>query len=462
MDTLGYEEPAGPTAGGPCLWAVGGGKGGVGKSVITSNLAIALAQRGRRSIVVDADLGGANLHTLLGMRRPRRSLLHFLRSGEEALGDVVCETPIPNLSLVTGARELLGMGRAEKERFLAAVRSLPADHVFLDLSAGCATYVLDFFLAARNAILVVLPEPTSIENAYQFLKAAFYRALSQATRRPSVRYVVERALKDREGRTGSPKELIARVLELDRPSGRALLECAEACAPMLIVNQVRTPEHERVGPDIADACRDHLGIRVEYVGGLAWDEKVHLAVSRREPILQLVPSAGFSRDLENLAVRLLSEERFDLSGSSDEAERQYRHRRELYDEGSLATHGLLGPEARRERLIHLATAWQQHVQETAPARPQPDARPELPAWDFEEGLGAYLRRCRELLGLDLDGLYQRTRLSSLEALEAEAYDLLPPEPYLQAHLLLVARTLGVPDPEIVAASYLERVRRARR
>ena len=225
----------------PCLWAVGGGKGGVGKSVITANLAIALANRGRRSVVIDVDLGGANLHTVLGMRRPQRTLSHFFRSGAESLDEVVHETPIPNLSLVTGARELLTMKADQKQRFLDAIRRLDVDHVFLDLSAGCATFVVDFFLAARNAILVVLPEPTSIENAYQFLKASFYRSLSHATRRPSVRYVVERVLKDAEGRPSSPRELVARVMELDRAAGRALLERAESCSPMLVVNQIRTP-----------------------------------------------------------------------------------------------------------------------------------------------------------------------------------------------------------------------------
>jgi flagellar biosynthesis protein FlhG len=443
----------------PCIWAVGGGKGGVGKSVITSNLAIALANRGRRSVVIDVDLGGANLHTVLGMRRPQRSLSHFFRSGAESLEDVLHETPIPNLSLVTGARELLTMEADQKRRFLDAVNALDVDHVFLDLSAGCATCIIDFFLAARNAILVVLPEPTSIENAYQFLKASFYRSLSHATRRPSVRYVVERVLKDSGSRPASPRELVARVMELDRAAGRALLERAESCSPMLVVNQIRTPEHQRVGPDIANACQDFLGVDVEYVGGLAWDEKVHMAVSRREPILQLVPSAGFSRDLETLAIRLLSEETFDACSSRDEADKQYRERRDLYEADNLATHGLLNDDARRSQLDRIEAAYTERVQEIAPALPEPVPQEPLLEWDEEESLGTYLARCRRTVGLDVDALYQRTRLSSIEAIESESYADLPPEPYLQAHLRLYARTLGVPDADGVAAAYTERVRR---
>lgn len=443
----------------PCLWAIGGGKGGVGKSVITSNLAIALANRGRRSVVIDVDLGGANLHTVLGMRRPARSLAHFFRSGAENLDEVLYETPIPNLSLVTGARELLTMEAEKKQRFLDAIRALDVDHVFLDLSAGCATPVVDFFLAARNALLVVLPEPTSIENAYQFLKASFYRSLSHATRRPSVRYVVERVLKDERSRPSSPRELVARVMELDRAAGRALLEQAESCSPMLVVNQIRTPEHQRVGPDIASACQDYLGVEVEYVGGLSWDEKVHHAVSRREPILQLVPSAGFSRDLERLAIRLLSEETFDATSTRDEAEQHYRKRRTLYEADNLATHGLLNDDARRSQLDRIEVAYSERVQAAAPAISEPVEQEPLLEWDEEESLGTYLARCRKTVGLDVAGLYQRTRLSSIAAIESESYADLPPEPYLQAHLRLYARTLGVPDADGVAASYVERVRR---
>ncbi|MEN8184193.1 MAG: P-loop NTPase [Myxococcota bacterium] len=458
MEGFGYAESAGT---GPCVWAIGGGKGGVGKSVITSNLAIALANRGRRCVVIDVDLGGANLHTVLGMRRPARTLSHFFRSNAEDLEEVVCETPIPNLSLVTGARELLTMEAAKKQRFLEAVRRLDVDHVFLDLSAGSATCVVDFFLAARNAILVVLPEPTSIENAYQFLKASFYRSLSHATKQPSVRYVVERVLKDPEGRPSSPRELIARVSEIDRPAGRALLERVQSCSPMLIVNQARTPEHQQIGPSIANACRDFLGVEVEYVGCLEWDEKVHLAVSRREPILQLVPSAGFCRDLETLAIRLLSEETFEAGADRIEVERRYRQRRSLYDEDNLATHGLLSDDARRSQLDRIESDYADRVQE-APSIGQEPARQEpLLEWDGEEALGAYLGRCRMERGLDLNQLYQLTRLSSIEAIEAEAFELLPPEPYLQAHLRLYARTLGVPDPEGIASSYLTQVRRLR-
>jgi flagellar biosynthesis protein FlhG len=450
---------------GPCVWAVGGGKGGVGKSVLTANLAIALARRGRRCVVLDADLGGANLHTILGVRKPHRTLSDFVSRAVPGLADVLCETPIPNLHLLSGARAFLDMANpkhTQKERLLRHVQTLEADHVFLDLSAGSAFNVLDFFLAARRGIVVVVPEPTSVENAYHFLKAAFFRSLSRATRHPGVRMAVEQVAKERgELDVHSPRELLARVLELDPVAGAALAERARAFAPLLVVNQARTPEHRTVGNDMVVACREYLGTELDYIGAVARDEAVHFAVSRRQPVLESTQSCAFAKDVEALAQRLLRIEEPDAA-RPEELNRVYRHRRALFSESSLATHGLLSDEERRAKLAHLEVRYAERVlaPEERPLGAPAVRRPSLPPPDFDEP-GAYLRRCREFLGLELKDLHQRTRLGSLEHIEQERFDALPPEPYLRAHVLAYASALGVREAELLAAKFVERYRRAR-
>jgi flagellar biosynthesis protein FlhG len=450
---------------GPCLWALGGGKGGVGKSVITANLAIALARRGRRCVVVDADLGGGNLHTILGVRRPHRTLADFLTREVPELADVLCETSIPNLSLVSGDRAFLAMANpkhSQKERLLRHLRTLDADHVFLDLSAGSAFNVLDFFLEARHGIVVVIPEPTSLENAYHFLKAAFFRSLSRATREPQVRHAVEQVIKEREElAVHSPRELITRVRALDRAAGNALEEQVRAFAPLLIVNQTRTPEHRRMGNDIAVACREYLGTEVEFLGAVARDESVHDAVSQRRPALESRPNSGFARDVEALAARLLDADEPDLA-QADELSRTYLHRRELFREESLATHGLLSEGDRRAQLERIESRYAERMNRATRHRIGVPTQPErvLPPADLEQP-GAYLRLCRELKGLTLRDLYERTRLSTLEAIEREAVEALPPEPYLGRHVFEYARALGVRDAEAVAASVVRRYRLAR-
>jgi flagellar biosynthesis protein FlhG len=453
---LDFDAPTGPT-----VWAIGGGKGGVGKSVITANLAIALARRGRRTIVVDADLGGGNLHTILGIRKPHRTLSDFLNRAVPNLSDVLCPTPYRNLSLVSGSGAFLAMANpkhSQKERLLRQIRTLEADDLLLDLSAGSAYNVLDFFLEARRGIVVVIPEPTSIENAYHFLKAAFFRALSRAARDPQVRHAVEQVMKERERlEVHSPRELIARVASLDRLAGRALEEQARSFQPLLIVNQARTPEHRRMGTDIALACREYLGTEVEYLGAVSRDENVHTAVSQRQPVLELHPYCSFARDVEALAARLLDADAPDLA-QADELCRTYRHRRELFGEESLATHGLLSDQERNAQLARLEARYEERMSRATRARASdPTAGAVLPPLDPEQP-GSYLRRCREALGLSIHDVYERTRLGSLEAIESESWDVVPPEPYLSRHVFEYARALGLANAEAVVAAVVRRQR----
>ena len=134
--------------GAPRIWTVGGGKGGVGKSVVAASLAAAIAGTGRRCAAIDADLGGANLHTLLGVSRPRRTLSHLLTGEVGSLAELMVHTSVPNLWLVSGNEALLEMANpkhGQKEMLYRHIRGLDVDDVLLDLGAGSAFNFLDFF-----------------------------------------------------------------------------------------------------------------------------------------------------------------------------------------------------------------------------------------------------------------------------------------------------------------------------
>ena len=103
------------------IWAIGGGKGGIGKSLITGNIGIHLARLKKKVLVVDADLGGANLHTTLGIGVPETTLSDFLNRRVEPIRDVIIKTSIPNLSLISGAQDFLDAANpnfAQKTRLL--------------------------------------------------------------------------------------------------------------------------------------------------------------------------------------------------------------------------------------------------------------------------------------------------------------------------------------------------------
>jgi flagellar biosynthesis protein FlhG len=397
--------------GAPHILAVGGGKGGVGKSLVSANLAAALAAAGRRCVVIDADLGGANLHTLLGISRPRYSLSHLLAGDVPCLADLMVQTSVPNLWLVSGNQALLEMANlrhGQKERLVRQIRRLDVDDVVLDLGAGSAFNVLDFFLLARRGLVVATPEPTAIENAEYFLRAAFHRSLREAARRPDVAAAIRRLRENgRARRVHSAGELIALVRAIDPPAAKPLEDRAQAFAPLLVVNQIRTSEHRGVGPRIVSACRDRLGVAIELAGSIDADPNVAAAVERRQPALQAFPLCHFSRQIEALAKRL---QRGDA------------------------------PVARGAARAPAVSV------DAAPSPP-------LPPLDRAEP-GRYLRRCREALGLSLAEMTERTRIRILDQIESERFELLPPEPYLKGYLFEYARALDLPDIAELAKCYL--------
>ncbi len=407
----------------PRIWAIGGGKGGVGKSVVSANLAVAMAGAGRRCAIIDLDLGGANLHTLLGVSRPRYSLSHLLAGDVSSLADLMVQTSIPNLWLVSGNQALLEMANPshnQRELLVRQIRSLDVDDVVLDLGAGSAFTVLDFFVLARRGLIVVTPEPTAIENAEHFIRAAFYRSLREVARRPDVAAAIRRLRENgRPRRLHSAVQLIALVRAIDPPAAKPLEDCAQAFTPLLVVNQVQTAEHRGVGPRIAASCRERLGAAIEFAGSIDSDPNVAEAVARRQPALQAFPLCRFSRQIEALAQRL---QRLD-GDVPREAEEPRGH--------------ALAPAARAPGVAGGASS---------PPRA-------LPPLDRAEP-GAYLRQCREALGLSLAEMVEQTRIRTLGPIENERFDLLPPEPYLKGYLFEYARALGLTDIMELATCYL--------
>ena len=114
------------------IWAVGGGKGGTGKTVVTASIGILLAKAGKKVIIIDADLGGANLHTCLGIRHPSTTIADFLLKKVPSLDELLIETPIKNLSLISGANDFLTIANipfAQKQKLIRYIKNLPSDYI---------------------------------------------------------------------------------------------------------------------------------------------------------------------------------------------------------------------------------------------------------------------------------------------------------------------------------------------
>lgn len=290
------------------IWAIGGGKGGVGKSVVSTGIAMTLASQGKRCIMIDADLGGANLHTFLGMAHPSHTLSDLFRKQVSGLQDILLPTPYANLWLISGARAMLDMANPsylQKMKVIRQIFALHADHIFIDLGAGSSFNVLDFFIAAHDGVMVVMPTPTSIENAYHFLKAVYYRKLRKVVRQLKAERLVDSALSDKVlCGIRSPRDLMIDLKRRDPVVGAQIVQAMKPFSPRLIVNQVQRNEDRDLGEKIALACRDFFGIEVTVPGSVRTDERVLMALKSRRPVLDMFPNCPFADDVRRIVLQM--------------------------------------------------------------------------------------------------------------------------------------------------------------
>ena len=316
MKTLNLSGARSADGGQREIWAIGSGKGGAGKSFLTSSLGIALSKLGKRVILVDADLGCANLHTLLGMNMVSESLSDFITGKTPSLEKVVVKTPYPNLSLISGAHDLLEIANPTHHRkvaLLKALGELEFDYLLLDLGAGTAYNTLDFFLAAHKAILVVMPEPTAIENAYRFIKSAYFRYMKSVAKELKIRKLVEEGM-DLKNSLGvrTVHDMVEAVHRVDPDTGRQLREHILSMRPRLVVNQVRSVDDLTLGFSMRSSVEKYFGIRMDYSGYVEYDDVVWKAARARQPVLAEHPYSSPARCVDRIMHNLLNDEQLEL------------------------------------------------------------------------------------------------------------------------------------------------------
>ncbi len=232
---------------GPTVIAVTSGKGGVGKTNLSANLAIALGQRGSRVLAIDADLGLANMDIVMGLA-PTYTCADVI-SGEIPIEDVIIEGA-PNVWLLPGAsgqHDLANLGDVGRRNLFTAVDGLDDrfDAIVVDTGAGIGTNALGFASAAKDIILVVTPEPTSVADAYGMLKVLCTRC---AVRRVHV-------LANMVGSTEEGEQVFRRLVAL------------------------------------ADRF---LNVALDYLGAIPRDAAISRSVMRGEPVLTAYPRCAAS------------------------------------------------------------------------------------------------------------------------------------------------------------------------
>ena len=501
--------------------AIGGGKGGVGKSLVAANVGIFLATLGKRVVLVDGAFGASNLHIFAGIPRPSRSLYEGLREASRvALAELAVPTHVPGVRLVGGVYDppWISSASLEQVRALAEqIRALQADWVVIDLAPGLGAATLELFLEADIGLLVAVPDPTSIELMHRFVRAAFLARLS----RRGLSHLAEIPgwePREHEGGMPSALDIYLAAVAARAPEVEQLREAILGFAPHLVINSARSKSDMELGRAVASAARRRLGTPIRYLGHLEYDEAVWASTRRRRPLLIEHPETRIAKCFERVARGLLavrssssgaletevlpSDSHYELlevppTASFEDIRRANRRIRDVYGAESIAVSGLYDPaslEAVHRRLdlayttLMDAAKRKEYDLELFPdgvpmplAPPPSDAappprpaakgddpatlttRPPMPQIDARtEFSGPLLRQIREAVGVELREIAERSKIGMayLQALEGEVFAKLPAPVYVRGFLAEYARALGL-DPERVKQTYLDRYRAAR-
>ena len=240
------------------ILAITSGKGGVGKSNIAVNMAIAYAQAGKRVILIDGDLGMANINVLLN-QVPPYNLMHVIDK-KKTMKEIILDTEF-NIKFIAGANglsKIANLSVKELEDFAKQFASLgSADIIIIDTGAGITNNVLQFVAAADEVYVVTTPEPTSITDAYGIIKII---ATEMLDNRPNLKLLVNRAHSASEGK--------------------------------------------RVAERIITIVGQFLNYQIDYLGFIYDDPAVSSSVLRQKPFLISQPNAKCSMCIKHIVGRI--------------------------------------------------------------------------------------------------------------------------------------------------------------
>ncbi|MFQ3547409.1 MAG: P-loop NTPase [Termitinemataceae bacterium] len=316
---------------------VASGKGGVGKSLIAANLAVAFAQAGKRVVLVDLDLGASNLHLIIGCRAPKNGIGTFLNDLRSDFSRLVMDTDIPNLRFIPGDAEIPGSANLKQAQIAALARrllSLDCDILVLDLGAGTHQSILDFFLLSSQGIVVTTPTVTATLNAYLFLKNTVFRLMASSFKKGSEAYKYLEKLK-KEGSSLQqlyiPK-LMETIRSIDPASHECFQERIKLFRPRLIMNMIEDPKNAEIAQKIRRSCAEYLGLELEHLGVVYRDSLQDTALASRLPIILYKNQSILSQAIYRIADKILqSEEGVILEGRSIEESFQEAEMEALVD-----------------------------------------------------------------------------------------------------------------------------------
>jgi flagellar biosynthesis protein FlhG len=281
------------------IFAVASGKGGTGKSTFSINLSLALATLGHEVVLVDADLGGADVSNLLGITHPRYTMQDFILGKVTYLSEILEPTPSPRLRLRLGGSDIISISNPNYQQKLKLIRNisrLDADYIIVDLGPDIAFNNLDFFNAAPLGFLVTQNVDTIILGFYRFLKAAFVRRLRQEFRDDAF---IMNILNDfqNKGWTHTRSNIVTTIRAANRDLHDQLDALLASFQPKLVFNMVKSNAARKTADQMFSFILENFGFRLQTAGFLPRDAEVEKAYERGEPYVLSYPKGQTTKGI---------------------------------------------------------------------------------------------------------------------------------------------------------------------
>lgn len=291
---------------------IASGKGGVGKSLLSANLAIALGQAGKKVVLADLDLGASNLHLALGHNVKNNSIGTYL-TDKSSFQSIIEPTEYDNVSFIAGDSQIPGLTTlkaAQKTKLLRNFHSIDADFLILDLGAGTHQIILDMFLQSPQGILVTAPTVTATLDGYLFLKNSVFRLLNTTFKRGSAGHQYLEQLKTNSDAMKSiyiPK-LVDQLSVVDPVNTGLFKTRMNQFKPRLVMNMIDDPKDADRAQRIRNSCSQYLGMDLEYLGLMYRDQLQDKALSSRLPVIIYKPNCVLSQAIYRIAEKVIAAE----------------------------------------------------------------------------------------------------------------------------------------------------------
>jgi len=294
------------------IWAIGGGKGGTGKSFVSANLALSLSFRGNEVVLIDADFGGPNLHTFLGLKETDVDLGHFFSNKISQLQDTAVHTSFRGLSLIRGTDSLFftaNLNYYKKLKLIRHIKTFNTQRVIIDIGTGASLNNIDFFLLSNPGILVINSEPTSVENTYYFLKSCVIRLLKIYAQYYEIEELVQKVTDQIKNNSKSIYSFLNEIISYDKFYADILYRALKKFRPCLIINKAQSERDYMLGHSMAQVVQKYLVVDLNFLGAIPFDEKIQSNLRAFKPYMKEHPYSEVSLAIKAIADKLLKIQR---------------------------------------------------------------------------------------------------------------------------------------------------------